>query len=87
MLVAEIDAAVFQLYQLTRPQAEWLLDSFTVLRKYEETDFGEYRTKRLVLEVFDAITEAKRAGMPYRTRLDPPAADPSCCHRAQVAAK
>jgi len=36
ILQAEIDAAVLHLYGLNRAQAEWLLDSFTVLRKYEE---------------------------------------------------
>ncbi len=43
VLQAEIDAAVLHLYGLSRPQAEWILDSFTVLRKYEERDHGEFR--------------------------------------------
>lgn len=79
-LQAEIDAAVLHLYGLDRTQAEWLLDSFTVLRKYEERDHGEFRTKRVVLEVYDEIAAAKQAGRAYQTRLDPPPADPSCCH-------
>jgi hypothetical protein len=87
LLQAEIDAAVLHLYQLTRSQAEWLLDSFTVLRKYEEQDYGEFRTKRLVLEIFDALAEAQRTGTPYQTRLDPPPADPSCCHPLPLAAE
>jgi hypothetical protein len=65
---------------LNRAQAEWLLDSFTVLRKYEEGDHGEFRTKRLVLEIYDQISAAKRAGRAYQTRLKPAPADPSCCH-------
>lgn len=80
LLQAEIDAAALHLYELTRPQAEWLLDSFTVLRKYEERDCGEFLTKRVVLEIYDAMQEAIRSGQPYQTRLDPPPADPSCCH-------
>jgi hypothetical protein len=80
LLQAEIDGAVLHLYQLTRAQAEWILDSFTVLGKYEESDHGEFRTKRLVLETYDALAEAKRTGQPYKTRLDPPPADPSCSH-------
>ena len=32
-------------------------DSFTVVRKYEERDHGEYRTRRLVLEAYDRMAE------------------------------
>jgi hypothetical protein len=80
LLQAEIDAAVMHLYQLTRTQAEWILDSFTVLRKYEEADHGEFRTKRQVLEIYDAMAEAKEKGEVYRTRLEPGAGDVSQTH-------
>ena len=80
VLQAEVDAAILHLYKLKRAQSEWLIDSFTVLRKYEERDHGEFRTKRLVLEIFDEIEAAKQAGRVYRTRLDPEPADPSLCH-------
>ena len=35
-------------------------------------------TKRVILEIYDAIAEAVRTGQPYRARLDPPQADPRC---------
>ena len=34
--------------------------------------FGEYRTKRVILEIYDAMAEAVRTGRPYQTLLDPP---------------
>jgi len=80
VLQAEIDAAVLHLYGLDRTKAEWLLDSFAVLRKYEERDHGEFRTKRVVLGTYDEMTAAKRAGRAYQTPLHPGPADPSCCH-------
>ena len=80
LLQAEIDAAVLHLYGLNRAQTEWLLDSFTVLRKYEESDHGEFLTKRVVLELYDELAEAKRTGRAYQTRLRPAPADRSCCH-------
>jgi hypothetical protein len=80
LLQAEIDAAVLHLYGLNKSQAKWLLDSFTVLRKYEEGDLGEFRTKRLVTEIYDQISAAKQAGRAYQTRLKPAPADSSCCH-------
>jgi len=82
ILQGEIDAAVLHLYGLKRAQAEWLLDSFTVLRKYEETDHGEFRTKRIVLEIYDAMQESILTGRPYETRLDPPPADFRCCNES-----
>ena len=79
-LQAELDAAIMHLYELSREQAEWILESFTVLRKYEERDHGEFRTKRLVLEIFDEMQLAKDNGAAYKTRLDPPPGDPSLTH-------
>ncbi|MGH6847629.1 MAG: Eco57I restriction-modification methylase domain-containing protein [Methylocella sp.] len=78
LLQAEIDAAVLHLHGLSRTQAEWLLDTFTVLRKYEERDLNEFRTKRVVLEIYDEMAAAKQAGRAYQTRLNPVPADPSC---------
>jgi hypothetical protein len=80
IMQAEIDAAVLHLYSLSRPQAEWILDSFTVLRKYEENELKEYRTKRVILEIYDAMAEATRTGIPYQTRLSPPPADAAVAH-------
>lgn len=85
LLQAEIDAAILHLYGLSKVQAEWLLDSFTVLHKYEERDHNEFRTKRIVLEIYDEMSAAKLAGRAYQTRLNPVPADPSCCHPAKAA--
>jgi hypothetical protein len=80
LLQAEIDAAIMHLYGLSRSQVEWLLESFTVLRKYEERDCKEYRTKRVVLEIYDEMGAAREGGRAYQTHLNPVPAHPSCCH-------
>jgi len=41
---------MFHIYGLTRDEVEHVLDSFPVVRKYDERDYGEYRTKRFVLD-------------------------------------
>ena len=84
LVQAEIDAAMMHLYNLDQAQAEWILDSFTVLRKYEERDHGEFRTKRLVLAAYEAMAEARHLGAVYATPLDPAPADPSLCHPGAV---
>ena len=71
-LVAELDAAMFHTYDLDRAAVEHVLDSFFVVRKYEERDLGEYRTRRLVLAAYDAMTAAVVSGQPFSSPLDPP---------------
>ena len=80
ILRSEIDAAMLHLYGLSRKQSEILIDSFTVVRKYEERDYGEFRTKRLVMATYDAMAKAQETGTSYVTPLSPPPADPSLCH-------
>jgi hypothetical protein len=69
---AELDAAMFHLYGLDRGDTEHVLDSFPVVRKNEERDHGEFRTKRLVLAAYDAMASAAATGAPFRSPLDPP---------------
>jgi hypothetical protein len=71
-LIAELDAAMLHVYGLAREDAEHVLDSFFVVRKYEERDYGEFRTKRLVLTEYDALARAAETGAPYVSPLDPP---------------
>jgi hypothetical protein len=71
-LRAELDAAYFHLYGTTRPNVEHILDTFLIVRRKDEAAFGEYRTKRLILEIYDAMAEAIATGSSYSTDLDPP---------------
>jgi hypothetical protein len=41
---------------------------------------GTYRTKDTILEIYDKMHQAITTGHPYQTRLEPPPADPRCCH-------
>src|SRR5664280_195442 len=69
---AELDAAMMHLHGLGRDEVEHVLDSFFVVRKYEERDYGEFRTKRLVLDGYDAMAAAAAARVAWRSPLDPP---------------
>ena len=71
-LRAELDAAMFHLYGLPRADVEHVMDSFAVVRKYDERDHGEFRTKRRILEIYDAMAAAAERGQTYRTTLTPP---------------
>jgi hypothetical protein len=82
LLRAELDAAFFHVYGIERDEADHILGTFPIVRRKDEQRHGEYRTKRVILEIYDQIAEAPRAGHEYRTRLDPPPADPSVSHGA-----
>ena len=71
-LRCEIDAAFFHLYGVSRDDADYILDTFPVLARTEEREHGEYRTKRVVLEVYDLLAEARANGTPYQSPLGPP---------------
>jgi hypothetical protein len=62
LLRADLDAAFLHVYGLTRSEAEHVLDSFPVTRRYEERDHGEYRTRRLVLDAYDRMATATARG-------------------------
>jgi hypothetical protein len=80
LLRAELDAAFFHLYGISRDDTAYILDTFPIVRKNDQKAHGEYRTKRVILEVYDAMADATRTGTLYPTRLDPPPADPRVGH-------
>jgi hypothetical protein len=80
LLRAELDAAFFHLYGLERDDVDYVMDTFWVVRDRDVKAHGEYRTKRLILEIYDELAEAIATGRPYQTRLDPPPADPRVAH-------
>jgi len=82
LLRCELDAAFFHLYGLSRDDTDYVMGTFPIVRKHDEKAHGEYRTKRVILEIYDAMAEAARTGKPYETRLDPPPADPRVAHPA-----
>jgi hypothetical protein len=80
LLRAELDAAFFHLYGLSRDDTAYILDTFPIVCKNDEKAHGEYRTKRVILEIYDAMALAAHTGQPYATRLAPPPADPRVAH-------
>ena len=59
---------------------DYIMETFPIVRRKDEKVFGEYRTKRVILEVFDELGRAMETGEVYRTRLVPGAGDRSVAH-------
>ena len=71
-LHCEIDAAFFHLYGISRDDTAYVLDTLGVLEQSERREHGEYRTKRVVLETYDALAAAAARGLRYDSPLAPP---------------
>jgi hypothetical protein len=80
LIRCELDAAFFHLYGITRDNTDYIMDTFPIVRRKDEERFREYRTKRVILKIYDEMAEAMRTGRPYQTRLDPPPGDPRAAH-------
>ena len=89
LLRCELDAAYFHLYGIERDDVDYIMETFPIVKRKDEQRYGEYRTKRVILEIYDEMKRAMETGEPYRTRLDPPPADPAVAHepRSEMFAK
>ncbi|MFZ4594507.1 MAG: hypothetical protein ACOYOF_09645 [Verrucomicrobiaceae bacterium] len=56
------------------------MNTFPIAKRKDETKHGHYRTKETILQIYDALSEAMQSGVPYKPLLNPPPADPACCH-------
>lgn len=83
---AEEMAALTAHFPTPRDAVEYILETFPIVKRNDLQRHGEYRTKRVVLDVYDALQEARATGRPYRTRLDPPPGDARCRHPPREAA-
>ncbi len=84
LLRAELDAWFFHLYGIERPDVDYIMGAFPIIERRDRAGHGEYRTKRLILERYDALAAATKIGTPYDTILDPAPADPSVAHPAST---
>lgn len=80
LIRCELDAAYFHLYGIARDDVDYIMETFPIVKRKDEQQHGEYRTKRIILEIYDEMAQAIAGGEPYKTRLDPPPADPRVAH-------
>lgn len=73
-------AALTDAFPTPRDAVAYIMNTFLIVKRKDETAYGNYRTKDTILEIYDAMIEAMATGQPYQTRLDPPPADIRCCH-------
>lgn len=69
-VLVEIDAGALHLYGVDRQEVGYIMDTFSTVKRKDIAAHGEYRTKRLILETYDAMAEAIETGVPYESPFD-----------------
>ena len=54
-LRARLDALYFHLYGLSRDDVDYILSTFPIVQREDETQFGTYRTRNLILAYMNAL--------------------------------
>ncbi|MBV6695896.1 N-6 DNA methylase [Kitasatospora aureofaciens] len=55
---AELDAFFFHLYGIARGDVDYILDTFPIVKRKDEAKYGAYRTKELILSIYDRMAAA-----------------------------
>jgi hypothetical protein len=71
-LRAELDAFYFRLYGIDRDDADYIMETFPIVKQHDIAKHGMYRTKDLILDAYDRMAAAEAAGEPYESPLSPP---------------
>lgn len=55
---AELDALFFHLYGIKRDDVSYIMETFPIVKRKDEDKYGTYRTKELILEIYDKMASA-----------------------------
>jgi methylase of polypeptide subunit release factors len=92
---AELDALYFHLYGISRDDADYIMETFPIVKRKDVERFGSYITKEAILDVYDQLAALPKIEVPapkgggtmlvpdvslYVTPLDPPPGDARAAH-------
>jgi hypothetical protein len=77
LIRCELDAAYFHLYGIERDDVDYIMETFPIVKRKDEAKYGTYRTKEVILDMYDQMKKAMDTGKPYQTMLDPPPGPPA----------
>ena len=60
-----------RLFPSPRDAVAYIMDTFSILRRHDEQTHSQYRTKQVIVEIYDAMQQSVTTGNTYETRLDP----------------
>ena len=59
-----------------RNAVEYIMETFPIVKRKDEKEFGEYRTKIRILEIYNQMTYCLATNTEYRSSLNPPPGPP-----------
>ena len=72
---AELDAFFFRLYEVERDDVDYIMETFRTesggLKNNDIAKYGTYRTKDLILHVYDRMANSDATDVPYETTITP----------------
>ena len=71
ILRSELDAVFFRLYGLDSSEVNHVMETFPIVKRKDENQWGNYRTKITIMKMYHEMQEAAERGVHYRTWLDP----------------
>ena len=71
------NSSLLEMFPTPRDAVDYIMETFPIVKRKDERAHGEYRTKRVILEIYDEMAQAIETGQPYQTRLDPPPGPPT----------
>ncbi|MBZ0238280.1 MAG: SAM-dependent methyltransferase [Deltaproteobacteria bacterium] len=71
---AELDAMCFHLFGFSQADVDHVLRTFPKVREYDMKAHGEFRTRNLILQIYDTMAGVVTGGT-YRSALSPPPGD------------
>jgi len=67
-------------FPVPRDAVEHIMETFPIVKRRDVQQYGDYRTKLQILDIYDRMQHAIDTEEPYQTFLDPPPADPRVAH-------
>jgi hypothetical protein len=65
LLRCELDALYFHLYHVSRDDVDYIMETFPIVKRKDEAKFDEYRTKRVILEMYDQMAALPKVSVPH----------------------
>lgn len=81
MIQCELDAAFFHLYNIKRDDVGYIMSRFPILQRREEENYGTYRTKELVTQIYEKMEKAIKHEKMYESIVVPKPGDIECTHK------
>jgi hypothetical protein len=63
-----------------RDAVGYIMETFPIVKRKDIDKHGDYRTKLVILDIYDRMLHAFASGQTYKTLLNPPPADPQVAH-------